>query len=167
MNVNEKIQNKNELANELLKIAGIREIGEEQFYIVNFDIREKKEEIMQLLPYVCKLLSIPERRPLYKINQLKHPEMALVRCVLSSVGHPLSRTQYPYPQSDTCITKWKHAYKYLLDRSLLLSSSTNPLPVIFSQPVCASHIVDKESIKILEEQRKFTKQNESSFNEIK
>lgn len=109
---------KQQLAVQLLTIVGIHKMNEE-YYIVNEDISKKKEQVQDLLLQTCLTLSVPERKRLYKINEIRTPELSIAHAILKSAGHPLKRTKYPCPEEGIPAYRWKISSKYTLDPNLI------------------------------------------------
>lgn len=105
----------------LLEVVGIRKIGDD-YFIVNEDILKKQDQIMEFLPQVCLVLTVPERRRLYHIDRMRNPALSITHCILKAVGHPLKRSRYPYPEEGLPVYRWKITTKHMLDVKLLTSN---------------------------------------------
>lgn len=78
-----------ELANRLLRIVGVRYIGERP-YVTTADMHAHEPELMALMGHVRAWFTAKERQRLNKNNE--HLEVSVAKLVLQTAGHPLVRS---------------------------------------------------------------------------
>tara|TARA_R110002050_G_scaffold49073_4_gene114212 strand:- start:302 stop:640 length:339 start_codon:yes stop_codon:yes gene_type:complete len=106
------------MACQLLQITGVRYVND-NYFVTNEDIKKQERKVLDLAKDASLYLTCQERKNLYK-SSIKNPAVVLARCILKSSGHPLTRSNYRFPQHGVPVREWKTVSKYLLDTNLLV-----------------------------------------------